>query len=147
MSWFSVYYDMDTHPKTYALAEALDLDRDVAFSRLFSALNHIYKSNHDGSLGRLTAKVIEDHVRWDGAPGAFIQAMIDTGWLDADETGAPVGIHNASRYTSRHRETVRRRLSRENKRAELKNTPRVGGPKNADRYNGQQNQQGPGQKS
>lgn len=127
MSWCKLYFGVERHPKTHALAEALKADLWSVVGRLFGALSYIYETNRDGSLGRLTARMIERYVNWDGASGAFIQAMINTGWLDVDEDGAPTRIHNAERYNECHRRTERqykRRTELKNNEAPQKSTSR-----------------------
>lgn len=117
MCWSSLYHTISRDKKTWAAAKALGVKRCEIIGRLVEIWCLVLPQNRDGSLEGFSNEVLAEEAEWDGDADAFIQALVDAGWVDSDEHGRPVRLHNAERYNECHRRSQRQRK----RRAELKN--------------------------
>lgn len=54
--------------------------------------NATSESQQEGDLSRFTASTLERRMRWSGTPGALVDALVASGWLD--EAGGAVSVHD-----------------------------------------------------
>jgi hypothetical protein len=85
-NWIPVSVDLPDHFKTHALAGALGLDTLMAMAHLVSLWFWCFKYAPDGNITRFAPIVIARAARYPGDPDMFIQALIDSGYVD-DEDG------------------------------------------------------------
>lgn len=72
------------HPKTAALAQALDVHRLTAIGLLEQLWHWTARYAPRGDIGRWPAQTIAQGLYWDGEPEKLERALIDSGWLDED---------------------------------------------------------------
>lgn len=72
------------HPKTLELAAALGIELPAAIGHLELLWAFVGQLTPDGAVGKYSDAVIADKARWRGKPQTFVQALISTGWLDAN---------------------------------------------------------------
>lgn len=73
------------HPKTYALAEALDIPLYAAVGILEMLWHFAAQSTPRGDIGSLPASAIASGVEWKKKPIALLEALEKCHWLDRDE--------------------------------------------------------------
>lgn len=72
------------HPKTLELADKLGVELPTAVGYLEFLWAFVGKLTPTGAVGKYSNAVIADKARWRGKPAVFVQALIDTGFLDED---------------------------------------------------------------
>ena len=101
------------HPKIFSLCEHLNCRRPAAIGYLVLLWEFASEYAPQGDVGRYPLKRIEAAMDFHGKPGALIQALLRSGWLDTFES--PVGpsmvIHD---WHDHCEESVRRKLQRHN---------------------------------
>lgn len=103
------------------MADALGVSQNEAAGCLMGLWGFVYDIRPDGDLRGLSRRVLASAVRWEHRADEFVQALIDVRLIDAGEDGSPLKIHNAERYTERHRRTQQRRALRDKARQKLEN--------------------------
>ncbi len=117
MEWLRLDAGFFGHPKVGALARRLGVSRDAAALAVLRVLCWAAQTCEDGDLTGAHEDDIAEAARVPGDPGAFVQALVDAGWIDRD--GERLTLHGwAERQAPLllGRERVRR--FRERKRAE-----------------------------
>jgi hypothetical protein len=120
-TWSRVDQSVRTHRKTLHVADALDLP---VMPNVVGYLTGLWlwaldNADESGTLP-VTAKVLERAVVWTGEAGAFVDALLNAGFLDRSDDGNLV-IHDWPEYTGmlfeqRRANAERQRKSREQKR-------------------------------
>ena len=72
------------HPKTWDLASRLDCSRPEALGYLTLLWDFAAEHAPQGNLGKWPDGAIARACDWPGDPGAFVAALVDSGWLDRD---------------------------------------------------------------
>lgn len=70
------------HPKTLDLAARLSLPHPYAFAHVCYLFNAAADIAAQGNIGKWPNGVIARSGEWTGDPDTFVQALIDSGWLD-----------------------------------------------------------------
>lgn len=78
--------DCLTHPKTHDLASTLGISRAHAIGILTLLWDQTATFTPQGNIGKLRNGAIARGCDWDGDADEFIQALLDTGWLEAHES-------------------------------------------------------------
>lgn len=95
--WIQIYSNLRTHPKTYELARDLNLKHNyeavgvVVCLWLWAATNA-----SDGDLSKYPPGAIAEGVGWKKNADAFVEALINAGWLDK----GPLRIHDWEEYAA-----------------------------------------------
>jgi hypothetical protein len=111
--WLELHQAVWTHRKTFELASMLGLDETYAAAHVIRLWSWALDNAPDGDLSALSARAIAYGAGWrTGSPDAFVRALVEVGWLDADNR-----IHDwhvyAGRLVERRREDAeRKRMSR-----------------------------------
>lgn len=84
MAWIELHQAVWTHRKTFAFAEALGLDADTAVAKLARLWSWALDNAPDGDCSSLSDAVIAYGANWVGEPAQFVQALSESGYLDAD---------------------------------------------------------------
>lgn len=74
------------HPKAKRLARALKINRAWAIGILEALWHWAGKYAPQGDIGRFADDDISDAVYWEKQPNTLIDALIDCGWLERDDT-------------------------------------------------------------
>lgn len=107
--WIQVYSNLISHPKTARLADALKLtSKDtspnvVAAGMLVSLWTWAIQNAHTGDLSDCSDRAIADAARFRRKPEAFVKALTECGWLDADRH-----LHDWEEYTHQLIERIER---------------------------------------
>lgn len=73
------------HPKFAALKMCLGIPKFEALGLLESLWHFTGKFAPRGNVGKFTNAQIEAWLEWRGAPGAAIEALVESGWIDKSE--------------------------------------------------------------
>lgn len=92
--WIKMRHDLEDDPAVIAIAESTGIDEFGVLGRLHALWSWADRQSQDGHAPRVTSGWIDRRVRHAG----FAQAMIDVGWLVADESG--ITIPNFERHNS-----------------------------------------------
>ena len=129
LPWVQVYSNINAHPKTSNLVDALGLKSSdvepetIAVGMLVGLWTWAAVNAYDGDLSCTVPRTIAKACGWKKAPDKLIDALIKCGWLDQD-----MKIHDWAEYAELYinrqdyqREQARLRVQayRERKRAEL----------------------------
>lgn len=97
MAWIELHQAVWTHRKTFELAAALGLDDTYAAAHVIRLWTWALDNAPDGDLSSLSARAIAYGAGWrTGAAEAFIRALVEVGWVDADHR-----IHDWDDYAGR----------------------------------------------
>lgn len=110
MAWIESHQEIGRHPKTRRLARQLGVSVPAVVGHLHLLWHWCLDFAEDGDLSAIGWDEIADGAMWDGDARLFGQALIDAGWLDADEANDRVSVHDWDAYTGRiqaARETYR----------------------------------------
>ena len=72
------------HPKFADFKVRINASKAVALGYLECIWHFTGHNAPQGNIGKFTDSQIESWVEWDGEPGALIQALTESGWLDVD---------------------------------------------------------------
>ena len=81
------------HPKTVKLARRVGNDGVVCFIRLWEFCTKT-AGRSDGNLAGLDIEDVEIAAKWGGTPGALGDALVQVRYLDVDESGNPIAVHD-----------------------------------------------------
>lgn len=84
MGWIRVDIDMMGHPKIRRLATRLGCSKVQAIGHVIALWAWASKFSPHGETDKFEPEEIADGAMWDGDAGQFIQAMKDSGLIDAD---------------------------------------------------------------
>ena len=96
MAWIELHQAVWTHRKTFELAAALDLSETYAAAHLLRLWCWALDNAPDGNLTDVSDRAIARGADWSGEPEAFVAALTQAGWLDADRA-----IHDWEQYAGR----------------------------------------------
>lgn len=121
MAWIESHQSLSRHRKTLRTAGRLSVDRHKLIGHLHElwwwALDNV---GADGCLGDVTAYEIATAAEWDGDADAFLDALVEAGFIDKeggalylhdwyDYAGKLIERREAERERSRQRRAARRR--------------------------------------
>lgn len=132
MAWIESHQELGQHPKLKRLARALGVNRVQAVGHLHYLWWWATDYAQSGQLSGFAAWEIADAALWDDDPDAFVAALTETGFLDAD--GA---LHDWGEYAGRLIE--RRAADAERKRSARRKsdpTPTDGAPQDDETTSG-----------
>ena len=112
MAWIEVHQSLVRHRKTLKLSARLGISRTLAIGHLVTFWLWAVDNAPDGDLTGLDPQVIAFGAEWEGDPNAFLEAMVDTGWID--EAEGRLLIHHWDEYAGRlieRREANRKRVA------------------------------------
>lgn len=118
--WIQVYSNLPHHPKVSSLADELDLSSAavntnvVAAGILVCIWTWAIQNAYDGDLTKCSARTIADAAQWKKSPEVLWNALVKTGWIDADRK-----LHDWDEYAvllmdaeDNRREKTRERVKR-----------------------------------
>lgn len=114
MVWIPLHADLAAHPKTRKLARRLSLDVPAVIGHLTLLWTWAMSYAPDGELTKHDAEDVALGAHWEGEPDAFQRALIDAGFLDAEDDR--VRLHDWQEYGGKLLE--KRRADAERKAAE-----------------------------
>jgi hypothetical protein len=85
------------HPKFARLSRLLSLPKYATLGLLEASWHFTGKFAPHGNIGKFPDKDIESWIGWDGAPGAYIEAAVKSGWFD-DSPLHRLLIHDWARH-------------------------------------------------
>lgn len=115
MAWIESHQELREHPKTKRLCRLLALPRPMVVGYLHFLWWWAYDYAPEGDLSAFTDEDIADAVDWDGDPSAFVQALVQAGFVDEGRL-----IHDWGEFAQKWIE--RRRADRERKRSAAQKT-------------------------
>jgi hypothetical protein len=109
LAWIELHQNVISHPKLYALADRLKVDRMQALGHLCALWLWAVDNAEDGDLSPFGAEAIAEAARWRRRPQVFVDGLRAAGWID--ESGA---IHRWWSYAGklvdkRRRDRARKR--------------------------------------
>lgn len=119
--YIELHQSLPRHPKLVRLASRLGVPRVQAAGHLTFLWLWCVDYAPKGDVSKFGAPEIAAGAEWDGDPGSFVAALLETGWLDEDGK-----VHDWEEYggkirASREADAERKRVSRELKRLESEN--------------------------
>lgn len=96
MAWIELHQAVWTHRKTFELAGILDLDDTYAAAHLIRLWTWALDNAPSGDLNGISDRAVAYGAGWRGDAEAFVSALVDSGWLDADRC-----IHDWNEYAGR----------------------------------------------
>jgi hypothetical protein len=96
VAWIKLHQSVGTHRKTYLLAEALGLETAQAVGHLALLWCWALDNAPDGFLNGTPAGCVARAAQWAGDAGAFVDALVDVGYLDAGADG--LCLHDWDEY-------------------------------------------------
>lgn len=99
MAWIELHQALWTHRKTLELADLLDLDETYAGAHLARLWTWALDNAPDGTIGKVSARVLAFGAGWKGDPQLFLEALLKSGWLDETEDG--LSIHDWRAYAGK----------------------------------------------
>jgi hypothetical protein len=99
MAWLSVDQSLPTHRKTLEMAALLDLPPVYVVGHLTAFWLWALDNAPDGSLYRVSPRVIAIASQWQGNPTDLVNAMLQAGFVDEDENG--LSIHDWQDYAGK----------------------------------------------
>ncbi|MBN8711667.1 MAG: hypothetical protein J0I10_20015 [Verrucomicrobia bacterium] len=116
MAWIESHQEMARHPKTRRVAVRLGISKAAVIGHLHLLWWWTLDFAPDGDLSGFEAEEIASVAEWEGDAGQFLQALLETGWLDEGRR-----VHNWEDYagrlvTLREENRERQRRCREKKR-------------------------------
>lgn len=112
MAWIESHQSLFTHRKTAKLARALGISKITAVGHLHAFWWWCLDNAPKGDLEDVDIEDIADGSGWEGDPQAFLEALIDAGFVDRD--GVSLRIHDWMEYAGKL--VVRRQSDAERKR-------------------------------
>ena len=107
MAWIELHQTMPQHPKTKRLARALGLKVPQDIPNVVGHLCMFWlwclDFAADGDVSKWSEDELSDAAGWQGDPAIFVDAMCQTGYLDADDDGG-LSVHGWDKYTSRYQD-------------------------------------------
>jgi hypothetical protein len=82
MAWIESHQELGRHPKTRKLARALNISRPAVVGHLHYLWWWALDFAQDGDLSRYDADELAEATLWDGDPDAFIEALMEAGFID-----------------------------------------------------------------
>jgi hypothetical protein len=77
---------VDDHPKLHDLKSILSIGRGEALGYLEALWHFTGRFTPAGNIGAYSDTAIESWIEWKGAPGALMAALVQSKWIDANET-------------------------------------------------------------
>ncbi len=116
MAWINVHQELKGHPKVKRLAEKLGVHRAHALGLLVDLWLWAISYAPHGDISSFPAQDIAEAADWNGDPQKFVDAAIETGWLDPDGKIHDWGEHRLyfdalQEKQSRTREKTRKRVA------------------------------------
>ena len=99
MAWLELHQSLFTHRKTMQAAETLDLPEVYVVAHLMALWTWALDNAPDGVLPT-SRRIIGKAAQWTGDPSAFVNALLDAGFLDGGEEGQTI-IHDWHSYAGR----------------------------------------------
>ena len=96
MAWIEVHQSLPTHRKTLALADALGIKPVQAMGHLVCVWLWTLDNAPDGDLSGVAPKTIARAAQWTRKPELFIEALVESGFMDISNQ-----IHDWPDYTWR----------------------------------------------
>lgn len=85
MEWFELHARLPNHHKIPDLADALDVSQAQAVGHLVMLWCWCFNYVKDGNLTGIKPRSIARSCGWSGDPEAFLQGLVDAGWVDSDD--------------------------------------------------------------
>lgn len=96
MAWIESHDTLEDHPKTRKLARTLEISIPTAIGHLHCLWWWAMKYAQTGDLTKFEAGDVADAARWEGDAQAFLQALLNAGFIDPD-----MQIHDWYEYAGR----------------------------------------------
>lgn len=100
MAWIESHQELGRHPKMKKLARILNIAVPTAVGHLHFFWWWALDYAQDGSLSRYDAGDIADAALWEQDAQAFVDAMVEAGFIDRDQDGT-LRIHDWDDYAGR----------------------------------------------
>lgn len=99
MAWIELHQSLWTHRKTFILAAILGIDELYAAAHMSKLWTWALDNAQNGDLTGLPNKVIAFGAGWTGDENAFVDALVNAGWIDQE--GGTVCLHDWYDYAGR----------------------------------------------
>lgn len=130
MAWIELHDTLRDHPKTYALADALNIKDAHAIGLVCCLWMWACKNAVDGVLD-IPHRAIAEAAKWEKPADRFVAALVDSRWIDRTDGNSYV-IHNWDKYaallmdnTERQKENTRKRVARYRERKKAADVTQV----------------------
>lgn len=108
--WIESHQEIARHPKTRRLALKLGVSRAAAIGHLHLLWWWAVDYAQDGNLTGVEPEIIAEEAMWDGDPAVFVQAMVESEWLDTSD--GRMTIHDWHDYAGKLIEARRKDAER-----------------------------------
>lgn len=109
VAWIEVQQSLVRHPKTRKAARQLDMPRVHLVGHLVALWAWAVDYARDGDLADFTWAEIEEGAEWEGQPDALVEALYLAGFLDSDDGGATLRLHDWDDYSGGKLEQLERK--------------------------------------
>ena len=116
MAWIESHQEMARHPKTRRVAVRLGISKAAVIGHLHLLWWWTLDFAPDGDLSGFDAEEVAAVAEWEGDAEQFLQALLDTGWLDEGRRVHNWGDYAGRLVTAREGIRERQRRCREKKR-------------------------------
>ncbi|GHV28982.1 hypothetical protein FACS1894167_07370 [Synergistales bacterium] len=96
--WVQVQCGLRRHRKLKRLARRLDIDELLAYAHVIALWSSVTEQAPDGNLSKFFPEEIAEEAGWRGNPEEFVEAMIESGFLDKSADGG-LSVHDWNEYT------------------------------------------------
>jgi hypothetical protein len=96
--WVQVQCDFRRHRKLKRLARRLNIEEILAYAHVIALWSSVTEQAPDGNLSKFFPEEIAEEAGWKGNPKEFVEAMLESGFLDKSVDGG-LSIHDWSEYT------------------------------------------------
>lgn len=99
--WIESHQELGSHPKTQKLARILGLSKPTVVGHLQYLWWWATDYAQEGDLSRFDPLDIAIGAEWEGNPDLFLDALIRSGFVDRDEDGGGLSIHDWHDYAGK----------------------------------------------
>lgn len=99
--WIESHQELGSHPKTQKLARILGLSKPTVVGHLQYLWWWATDYAQEGDLSRFDPLDIAIGAEWEGNPDLFLDALIRSGFVDRDEEGRGLSIHDWHDYAGK----------------------------------------------
>jgi len=99
--WIESHQELGSHPKTQKLARILGLSKPTVVGHLQYLWWWATDYAQEGDLSRFDPLDIAIGAEWEGNPDLFLDALIRAGFVDRDEDGGGLSIHDWHDYAGK----------------------------------------------
>jgi hypothetical protein len=114
MAWIELHDTVRESHKIYQLMEKLKIKRRDAIGMVSMLWTWALTAAPDGNLTEFPLRALAEAVDWGKSPETLLNALIDSGWIDRDES--EIFIHDWDEYTTMYQSQIERKKEKTRER-------------------------------